>query len=155
MCTSAGKKEAKNVAKQTQVKNGPASVSHTSLFIAHRVTFSQRRHQPWNFPSIFCQETLAAVGTGGRQEQRGEADGLLKVQDNRDLRVFFFFKKRGFSGWLSVVRRTRKDVDKGHATGTRRLHREDASGWNNRTLSGAQSRKENQQIVSELSVRVI
>lgn len=128
---SGGKKEAWNAAKQTQVKNGPASVSHTSLFIAHRVTFSQRRYQPWNFPSIFCQETLAAVGTGGRQEQRGEADGLLKVQHNRDLRVFF--KNRGFSGWFSVVRRTRKDVNKGHATGTRRLHREDASGWNNWT----------------------
>lgn len=125
------KKEAKNAAKQTQVKNGPASVSHTSLFIAHRVTFSQRRHQPWNFPSIFCQETLAAVGTGGRQEQR---ERLMDYWKYRTTEIFVFFKKkRGFSGWLSVVRRTRKDVDKGHATGTRRLRREDASGWNNWT----------------------
>lgn len=68
------------------------------------------------------------MGTGGRQEQRGEADGLLKVQDNRDLRVFF---KTGASLDDFLTRRTRKDVNKGHATGTRRLHREDASGWNN------------------------
>lgn len=39
------------------------------------------------------------MGTGGRQEQRGEADGLLKVQDNRDLCVFF--KKEGLL-WMIV-----------------------------------------------------
>lgn len=76
-----------------------------------------------------------ARSCGDRREAGAEGRGWWITESTGQQRssCFFFFKKRGFSGWLSVVRRTRKDVDKGHATGTRRLHREDASGWNNWT----------------------
>ena len=59
------------------MKNGSPSQTHTSLFIAHRVTFSQRCHQPWNFPSIFCQEMASCrdkreVGAGAEGRDEGE-----------------------------------------------------------------------------------
>ena len=72
------KKKQWDTGKQTLVKNGSPSQTHTSLFMAHRVTFSQRCHQPWNFPAIFCQEMLScrdkrevgagAEGRGGKEE---------------------------------------------------------------------------------------
>lgn len=80
-------------AKQIPVKNGSPSQTHTSLFIAHRVTFSQRCHQPWNFPSIFCQEMVCCrdkrevqrAGTGEKNlidytESAGGPDICFVVQ---------------------------------------------------------------------------
>lgn len=75
-----------------------------------------------------------ARSCGDQREAGAEGRGWWITESTGQQRSLCFLKKnRGFSGWLSVVRRTRKDVDKGHATGTRRLRREDASGWNNWT----------------------
>lgn len=73
------KKKQRDTGKQTLVKNGSPSQTHTSLFMAQGVTFSQRCHQPWNFPAIFCQEMLScrdkrevgagAEGQGAREEE--------------------------------------------------------------------------------------
>lgn len=73
------KKKQRDTGKQTLVKNGSPSQTHTSLFMAQGVTFSQRCHQPWNFPAIFCQEMLScrdkrevgagAEGHGGRERR--------------------------------------------------------------------------------------
>lgn len=96
---------------------------------------------------------------GDRREAGAEGRGWWITESTVTFSTVlcFFFKKRGFSGWLSVVRRTRKDVDKGHATGTRRLRREDASGWNNWTYwrpvhkSGRKTSRLCQNFQSELS----
>lgn len=70
-------------AKQIPVKNGSPSQTHTSLFIAHRVTFSQRCHQPWNFPSIFCQDIVSCrdkreAGAGTEGWEGGEEGDWLR-----------------------------------------------------------------------------
>lgn len=108
MCTHQEKKKKlrmqQDTAKQIPVKYGSLSQTHTSLFIAHRVTFSQRCHQPWNFPSIFCQEMVSCrdkrdigAGTEGR-ERTEEVDWLhRKFREHRHLScswrelVFFCF----------------------------------------------------------------
>lgn len=84
MCTSGGKKLT-NAAGYSKTnpskKNGSPSQSHTSLFIAHRVTFSQRRHQPWNFPSTFCQETVSCRDE--RRENKLIDDTEKKLRERR------------------------------------------------------------------------